>query len=198
MIGTLADPVRPSVGSGAETLEERSLQTLAHITEKDPCDVVMDLLLQHGLSTGALFFGKTEEDLRSAAFWKHSVVGTDGVFFENKRQNHPRTFGTFPRMIRKYVQEQDVFSLEEAIHRMSGRTAAILGLSDRGVIAEGKKADLLIFDPETIRDTATYAEPVARSQGIDLVMVNGKIVKSGDTDHPDAAGRVLAQRKIDD
>jgi N-acyl-D-amino-acid deacylase len=175
-----------------EALVEKSLQTLAHIAEKDPCDVVMDLLLQHGLSTGALYFGKTEEDLCSAAAWKHSVVGTDGVFFENKRQNHPRTFGTFPRMIRKYVREQSVFSLEEAVHRMSGQTAAILGLSDRGVIAEGKKADLLIIDPDTIRDTATYTEPVARAQGIDMVIVNGKIVKSGDTDQPGVAGRVLA------
>ena len=138
-----------------------------------------------------LFFGKTEKDLCCAAAWKHSVAGTDGIFFENKSQNHPRTFGTFPRMIRKYVCEQSVFTLEEAIHRMSGLTAEILGLADRGVLAKGRRADILIFDRERIKDTATYAEPFSKAQGIELVVVNGKIVKSGENDFPITAGRVL-------
>ena len=94
-------------------------------------------------------------------------------------------------MIRKYVCEQSVFTLEEAIHRMSGLTAEILGLSDRGVLAKGRKADILIFDPERIKDTATYEEPFSKAQGIELVVVNGKIVKFGDNDFPITAGRVL-------
>jgi N-acyl-D-aspartate/D-glutamate deacylase len=84
-----------------------------------------------------------------------------------------------------------VFTFEEAIHRMSGMTAEILGLSNRGVPAKGRRADILIIDPQRIKDTATYEEPFSKAQGIELVVVNGKIVKSGDNDFPIAAGRVL-------
>jgi len=174
-----------------QSLWGRSIQTLAHVADKDPRDTVMDLLLDQGLSIGAIYFGKTEENLRDAAAWPHSVVGTDGVVFVEKLQNHPRTYGTFSRIVRKYVREQKIFSLEEAIHRMSGLTARILGLPDRGVIAEGKKADLLILDPQDFGDTATYEEPVSRAQGLEMVMVNGKIVSTGGEDRHLSAGEVL-------
>ena len=173
-------------------LQGRSIQTIAHLAQQDPRDVVLDLVERHGISIAAIYFGKTESDLRDAAAWPHSVVGTDGLLFGNRLENHPRTFGAFPRHLRKYVREEEVFTLEEGIRRMSGLTAEILGLPDRGVIAAEKKADLLLIDPEEISDTSTYEEPDLPARGIELVMVNGKIVRSGDEDHPAAAGEVLA------
>lgn len=174
-----------------EALKGRSLLTLANLWERDPRDVAMDLLMEYGTSVSALYFGKTEEDLRVAAIWPHAMVGTDGVFNEETAHNHPRTFGTFPRMIRKYVREEKVFSIEEVIRRMTSLTAQTLGLSDRGVLAERKNADILIFDPETIFDTPTYELPVQRSRGIDSVIVNGKIVKVQSQDNRVSAGKVL-------
>ena len=174
-----------------EALKGRSILTLANLWEKDPRDVAMDLLIDYGTSVSALYFGKTEEDLRAAAIWPYAMVGTDGVFNEEVVYNHPRTFGTFPRMIRKYVREEKVFSIEEVIRRMTSLTAQTLGLSNRGVLAEGKNADILIFDPETILDTPTYELPVQRSRGIDFVVVNGKIVKAQSQDNRISAGKVL-------
>jgi N-acyl-D-amino-acid deacylase len=174
-----------------KTLQGRSIQTIAHLADKDPRDVVLDLVERHGISVAAIYFGKTEADLRDAAAWPFSVVGSDGLLFSDRLENHPRTFGAFPRHLRKYVREERVFTLEEGIRRMTGLTAEILNLRDRGVIAQGRKADLLLIDPQEIADTATYEEPDLPARGIDLVMVNGKIVRFGGEDHPAAAGQVL-------
>lgn len=175
-----------------EALKGRSILTLANLWGRDPRDVAMDLLMDYGTSVSALYFGKTEEDLRVAATWPHCMVGTDGCFNKEATQhNHPRTFGTFPRMIRKYVREEKVFSIEEVIRRMTSLTAHTLGLNTRGILAEGKTADILIFDPEAILDIPTYELPVQRSRGIDFVIVNGKIVKAGNQDNPISAGKVL-------
>jgi N-acyl-D-aspartate/D-glutamate deacylase len=94
------------------------------------------------------------------------------------------------------VREQRVFTLEEAVYRMTGLTAEILGLSDRGRIAKGRKADLLLIDPAEISDTGTYEEPDLPPRGIELVMVNGNIVRAGAEDHPAAAGQVLAMKSV--
>jgi N-acyl-D-amino-acid deacylase len=174
----------------------RSIQTVAHLADKDPRDVVLDLVEQHGISIAAIYFGKTEQDLRDAAAWPYSVVGSDGLLFANRLENHPRAFGTFPRYLRMYVREQRIFTLEEAVRRMSGQTAEILGLSDRGRIAKGRKADLLLIDPAQITDTGTYEEPDLPPRGIELVMVNGTIVRSGAEDHPAAAGQMLAMKAV--
>ena len=174
-----------------EGLVAHDAQTVAHLADKDPRDVVLDLVQQHGISIAAIYFGKTEADLRDAAAWPYSVVGSDGLLFANRVENHPRTFGTFPRYLRKYVREQHLFSLEEAVRRMSGLTAEILRLSDRGCIAQGRKADLLLIDPARITDQGTYEEPDLPPLGIELVMVNGRIVRSDAADHPGASGQVL-------
>jgi len=174
-----------------EHLKGRSILTLANLSETDPRDMAMDLLMRYGVSVSALYFGKTEEDLRSAAMWPYAMVGTDGVCYEKEINNHPRTFGTFPRMIRKYVREDKVLSLEKAIHRMTGLTAHTLRLTDRGIIAEGKKADIVIFDSETVTDTPSYESPVLKPQGIEFVIVNGNVVKAQNEDRCIPAGNVL-------
>lgn len=174
-----------------ENLRGRSVQTLAHLLERDPREVVMDLLKKYGISTSALYFGKRESDLMVAAVWPYAMVGTDGTFYDNALANHPRTFGTFPRMLRKYVREEKALALEEAIRRMTYLAAQTLRIADRGVIAEGKKADVIVLNPNIIADTATYESPVSKPTGIEYVIVNGKLVKELNEDHDIQAGEIL-------
>ena len=89
---------------------------------------------------------------------------------------HPRNFGTFPRVLAKYVRDEKVISLEEAVRKMTSLPAATLGLPDRGTIAPGKWADLVIFDPATVADKATFEQPFQYPVGIDTVIVNGEVV----------------------
>jgi N-acyl-D-amino-acid deacylase len=102
------------------------------------------------------------------------AIGSDG-FLVYEGNTHPRTYGCFPKILGNYVREKKLFSLEEGIRKMTGLPAQILGLPDRGLIKEGKVADIVLFDPETIRDTATYENGTQIPDGIDYVIVNGEI-----------------------
>jgi N-acyl-D-aspartate/D-glutamate deacylase len=104
---------------------------------------------------------------------------------------HPRAFGTFPRIYAKYVRDEHVLTLEDAVRKMTSLPADMLGLSDRGRIAPGKAADLVIFDPGKIQDRATYAKPAEYPTGIDLVLVNGTIAVDHGTGTGELAGEVL-------
>jgi len=99
---------------------------------------------------------------------------------------HPRLWGTFPRILGHYVREVGLFSLEQAIHKMTGMTAARFGLHDRGLLKEGYAADLVLFDAEKIKDTATYEHPIRAAEGIAAVYVNGQPALEGAR-----AGRLL-------
>ncbi|MEI6846056.1 MAG: amidohydrolase family protein, partial [Candidatus Firestonebacteria bacterium] len=107
------------------------------------------------------------------------TVGTDGEAFsvagERYMTPHPRSFGTFPRVLGKYVRKEKVLSQEDAVYKMTYLPSLIVGLFDRGSIDEGKKADLVIFDPKTVIDTATFKEPYSYPRGISYVLVNGKV-----------------------
>ena len=110
-----------------------------------------------------------------------SVVSSDGVGydFSHKETNdlpHPRSFGAFPRAIKQLAIIKGLMPMETIIKKMTGMPALILGIKDRGVIEKNKKADLLVFDPEKITDTATYEKPISSSSGIDYVFVNGQAV----------------------
>jgi len=109
------------------------------------------------------------------------MIGSDGwalapygVLSESK--THPRSYGTFPRILGKYVRDEKVLSLAEAIRKMTSLPAQKLGLRDRGMIREGTWADLVVFNPKTVIDKATYEDPHCYPQGIEYVLVNGEIV----------------------
>jgi N-acyl-D-aspartate/D-glutamate deacylase len=104
---------------------------------------------------------------------------------------HPRTYGTFARILGEYVRDEGVLSLEEAIAKMTGRSAAKLGLTDRGTVAAGKKADLVLFSAERVRETATYEHPHQYAEGIETVILNGRVVVDGGEHTGTLAGRVL-------
>ena len=122
---------------------------------------------------GACYFFISEEDLRRIIQHPSAMIGSDGLPMD--RHPHPRLWGTFPRVIRRYAMELGLFSLEEAIRKMTGLPAHRFGLHDRGVVAVGNYADLVVFDPLTIADRATYENPKEASEGIDHVFVNGQL-----------------------
>jgi len=104
---------------------------------------------------------------------------------------HPRGHGTFAKIIEEYVNKRHLFSLSEAVFKMTAKPAAILGLEDRGVVAADKKADLLIFNPDNIKATATYPQPLQLAKGFDVVIVNGQVVRQDDKLAPTLSGLVL-------
>jgi N-acyl-D-amino-acid deacylase len=124
------------------------------------------------LPAGAIFFQMDEADVRRIMAHELAMIGSDGL--PHDAYPHPRLWGTFPRVLGYYARELGLFSLEQAVRKMSGRTAEVFGLKDRGVIREGAYADLVLFDPGTIRDAATFEAPTRPAEGIEEVWVNGQ------------------------
>jgi N-acyl-D-amino-acid deacylase len=123
---------------------------------------------------GAVYFLMSEDDVRRVLQFPHSMVGSDGL--PHDRHPHPRLWGTFPRVLGHYARDLGLFSQEEAVRRMTSLTADRFGLTGRGRIATGAYADLVVFDPDTIADRATFETPEVPASGIDIVFVNGEIV----------------------
>jgi N-acyl-D-aspartate/D-glutamate deacylase len=126
---------------------------------------------QRLLPGGAVYFQMDEDDVRRVLAYPHTMIGSDGLPLD--AHPHPRLWGTFPRVLGHYCREQQLFHLAEAVHRMTGLPAATFGLPQRGRIASGAMADLVLFDPATIIDQATFADPTRASKGISAVWVNG-------------------------
>jgi N-acyl-D-amino-acid deacylase len=148
---------------------------------KDPFDFVFDLLIEEGGTIGCVYFIIDEADLALAMKQPWVAVGSDGssLAVEGPLRAgvpHPRNFGTFPRVLGRYVREMKVIPLEEAVRKMTSLPASILGITDRGSIKEGMWADLVIFDPATVADKATFEDPFQYPVGIDTVLVNGTVV----------------------
>ncbi|MEO8137731.1 MAG: amidohydrolase family protein, partial [Betaproteobacteria bacterium] len=132
-------------------------------TQTEACD-----RLQPG---GAIYFQMREDDVQRVLKFEATMIGSDGL--PHDRHPHPRLWGTFPRVLGHYSRDQGLFPLEEAVHRMTGLSARQFNLEQRGEIAAGNFADLVVFDPERIIDRATFADPTLVSDGIDLVLVDG-------------------------
>ena len=166
----------------------RLLASIAHdwgVTQREAC-----LRLQPG---GACYFQMHEDDVRRVLSHPRSMVGSDGL--PHDRHPHPRLWGAFPRVLARYWREQQLFSMEEAVHKMTGLSARNFRLRERGEIRAGWFADIVVFDPARIRDLATYEAPSVRSEGIDQVYVNGRLAFTADATHQhQRAGRVLLRR----
>jgi len=172
-----------------KALEGRSFAEVARERGVTPDELVCDLVVEEELRVSFLAHTGSEEDLRAILASPYQVVGSDGLHLEGK--THPRLYGTFPRVLGRYVRESRVLTLEQAVYKMTGAPAGRLGLSDRGVLRPGAAADLVLFDPATVQDTATYEDPCRYPDGIELVMVNGVPVKEGDRHTGALPGRVL-------
>jgi N-acyl-D-amino-acid deacylase len=124
------------------------------------------------LPAGAIYFQIDEDDVRRILAHAQSMIGSDGL--PHDAFPHPRLWGTFPRVLGHYARDLGLFSLETAVHKMTGRPAGVFGLVDRGVIRAGAYADLVLFDPATVRDTADFDEPTRPAEGILQTWVNGR------------------------
>jgi N-acyl-D-aspartate/D-glutamate deacylase len=122
---------------------------------------------------GAIYHSISEEDMRRILAHPATMVGSDGLPCDPRP--HPRLWGTFPRVLGRYCRQEKLLSLPEAIRKMTGLPAQRFGLAERGLIREGFHADLVLFDPESVLDTATYSDPIRQSTGIDRVWVNGTL-----------------------
>lgn len=168
--------------------EGLSCQAIADRQGKDPVDAVCDLLAEERLAVTMISFYGSEEVLEKVLTHPRATVGSDGIY---GGRPHPRLYGTYPRYLRRYVREKKVFSLEEALRRITSFPASILGLIDRGTVKEGYWADLVLFDPHTIGDRATYEEPELYPEGISSVFVNGVEVVNQQGTTGELPGKVL-------
>jgi N-acyl-D-amino-acid deacylase len=126
------------------------------------------------LPAGAVYFQLDEADVRCILAHPRSMIGSDGLPHDN--HPHPRLWGTFPRVLGHYARDVGLFTLEEAVFRMTGLTAKEFGIQRRGCLAEGYFADVVVFDADAVADRATFEHPKQASAGIELVIVNGAAV----------------------
>jgi N-acyl-D-amino-acid deacylase len=187
--------------ASAETEKNRAFQgmTIAEIAARrgaPPIEAVLDILIEERMDAGMVGFGMCEEDVRRVLAHPVATIGSDSAATApygilGQGHPHPRTYGTFARVLGHYARDEKLFSLEEAVAKMTGRPAAHLGLTDRGRIAPGIAADIAIFDPATIADIATYQQPQQYAVGVRWVIVNGVIELDGQDHRERFAGRVL-------
>jgi dihydroorotase/N-acyl-D-amino-acid deacylase len=159
-------------------LQGKTLAEVAKIQNKDPMDALFDLLIEDGAGTGVAVFGMSEPDIVLAlqqpwVSFDNDSSGASPEGILGQEHPHPRAYGTFPRILRKYVREEKKITLEDAIRKCSALPAQRMRLTDRGVLKAGMWADVVVFDPATIRDLATFENPNQLSQGMEYVLVNG-------------------------
>jgi N-acyl-D-aspartate/D-glutamate deacylase len=170
-----------------------SLQTLAEREGEDPYELTLQLCERYGNNIGVVLFYRDERDVQN--FLSHPLVsvGSDGnaLPLDPASREHPRSYGTFPRVLGRYVRERRIMTLEQAVAKMSGDNAIRLGMTDRGTIRVGAAADLVLLDADSVTDTAQFAAPPTPPVGIDLVVVNGTVVVDGGQISAARPGKVL-------
>jgi N-acyl-D-aspartate/D-glutamate deacylase len=174
MIGVVQNPQ-------LRQFQGKRLTEVAKAWNKDPMDTLFDFLIADEAFTQNAVFGMSEPDVVLALQqpWvsiDNDSQGTAPEGLLGQEHPHPRAYGTFPRILAKYVREEKVLTLEDAIRKMSALPAQRMRLTDRGVLKQGMWADLVVFDPATIRDVATFDNPNQLSQGMEYVLVNGGVV----------------------
>jgi len=143
------------------------------------------------LPAGGIYFRLDEKDVQRILRHDRTMIGSDGL--PHDASPHPRLWGTFPRVLGHYGRELGLFTLEKAVHKMTGLTARNFGLEDRGVLREGAHADLVLFDAATVDEAATYEAPIAPAHGIQATIVNGEVVWRGGKATGARPGRVLSR-----
>jgi N-acyl-D-amino-acid deacylase len=137
-------------------------------------DTICDLLIEENLDVAFVAHTGNPDNIRTILKHPAQMVGSDGLLTGDKP--NPRTYGTFPFVLGQLVREEGLLRLEDAVRKMTSVPAQRLGLADRGILRDGMKADIVVFNPETVRATATFAEPKQLPVGIEYVLVNGTVV----------------------
>ncbi len=187
----------------AEVTQEKNRQfegmrvaSAAELVRTDPAEFILDLLIDEETRVDAIFFTMSEENLRTILAQPYVFIGSDSGCRSHtgslaRGTPHPRTFGTFARILGPYTREEKLFDLVTAIRKMTGDPCRKLGLFDRGRTAPHCAADLVLFDPATVTDTATYANPFRYPEGIRYVLVNGVVTIEEGEPTGERAGRAL-------
>jgi len=177
-------------------LQGKTIADIAKLWNKDPIDTIFDLLIEDQAFTSVAVFGMSEPDVTLALEqpWVSICNDSQGTAPDGllgREHPHPRAYGTFPRILRMYVREESKLRLEDAIRKFSALPAQKLKLTDRGVLKKGMWADIVVFDPATIRDVATFEKPNQLSEGMRFVLVNGvPVIEDGKQTHA-LPGKVL-------
>jgi dihydroorotase/N-acyl-D-amino-acid deacylase len=184
------------VNRDLEAMQGKRVSQIAEEQHKDPLDALFDLILADHGQTGAIYFMMSEDDMRAAmrapfvSFCTDSGArANDGPLAGSK--SHPRGWGSYPRILGRYVRDEHLLTLAQAIHKMSGMPAKRVGLRERGLLREGYYADVTIFDPKRVLDRATFEMPNQHPDGIEYVIVNGQLEVDKGQRTPALAGQVL-------
>jgi dihydroorotase/N-acyl-D-amino-acid deacylase len=184
------------VNRDLEAMQGKRLSQIAEEQGKDPLDALFDFILADHGQTGAIYFLMSEDDMRTAMKAPFVSFCTDSGARANDgplagAKSHPRGWGSYPRILGRYVRDEHLLTLEEAIHKMTGMPAKRVGLRDRGLLLGGSYADITIFDPKTVIDRATFEIPNQHPEGIRYVIVNGQVSVDDGRRTPALAGRAL-------
>ncbi len=179
-------------------LEGKFITEIGELQGKNPYDAAFDLLIAEKGRVQMNYYAMKEEDVITFLQQPRCMIGSDAMSLSKEGilsfgKPHPRAFGTPTRLLGRYVREKKIMSFEEAIKKMTSLPAKRLGLNQRGIIRNDYFADVVVFDPETVTDKATYAEPQQYSEGIDYVIVNGKVVLAKSLLKDEFAGRVVGK-----
>src|SRR4051812_12119139 len=179
-----------------EGLQGKRINEIAVEQKKDDLDALFDLILADHGETSAIYFMMSEDDLRAAMRSPFVAICTDSGARAidgplSTAKGHPRGWGSYPRILSRYVRDEHLLTLEEAVHKMTGLSAARVGLKDRGTLREGAFADIAIFDPQTVRDRSTFEQPNQYPEGIPFVIINGQISVDNGQRTKALAGHVL-------
>ncbi|MDW8083033.1 MAG: D-aminoacylase [Sulfolobales archaeon] len=179
-----------------ERFEGMRISQIARELGLDPVEAVVKLLIEDDLATRIVGFTMDPEEVCEVVSHPLVAIGSDGsVTKPGVGKPHPRSYGTFPRVIARYVREKKILPLSEAVRKMTSLPARKLGLWDRGLIRPGLRADIVVFDYFTIEDTATYADPHRYPSGVKYVVVNGRVVvENGVIDSKQGVGAVLRKK----
>lgn len=174
--------------SGSGQAEGETVADVAAARGENPVDALCDLLVEEELDVTMADFVMNDRDIEPFLADPRGTICTDGIF---GGKPHPRAVGTYPRLLGRYVREREALPLELAVYKAAGHPADVLGLPDRGRIREGYVADLVVFDPATVRANATYDNPLQLSDGVEQVLVNGEFVVEDGEPTGARPGRVL-------
>jgi dihydroorotase/N-acyl-D-amino-acid deacylase len=183
-----------TIAESNQTYRGKRLSEIAFMMGKDWLDAAMDLILTDRSPVGTIFFLMNEDNIKLQLRQPWIKFGTDAGGFDPESARsltHPRAYGTFPRILGKYVREEAVLPLEDAIRKMTSAVTRRLSLSDRGLLQEGMYADVVVFDPRTISDRATFENPHQLSTGVKHVLVNGVTVVQDGRHTGAKPGRIL-------
>ena len=152
----------------------RMVLDVAKERHQDPCFLVMDVLFDDRLSTNGIYFCMQDDDVERVLRYPRTMIGSDGIYYKGCTGVHPRAFGTFLRVLGRYVRELGVLTLEDAVRKMTSLPAAVYGLHQKGLLKVGMDADMVLFNPDTVTDCATFTDSQVRGNGIESVYLGGK------------------------